>query len=115
MAYYETYLWTWIAYLLAAVGMYFVVTKFTKYWRSMNAKNYIRMISAVILFTPATHDLDGASAIAPAYIVMFGELLTNGLQSALQGLIPLLFGLLIGAIVLALQALMSTKSPKQAN
>ncbi|WP_283787130.1 hypothetical protein QNI23_010935 [Bermanella sp. WJH001] len=108
MAYIETYQWAWVVYLLAAVGMYYVVVKFTKYWRNQDVKNYMRMISAVILFTPASHTLDGLNALAPAYIVMLGELLTNGVIAALQGVIPILLALLLGAIALATQALINS-------
>jgi len=115
MAYYDTYQWAWVAYLLAAVGMYYVVIKFTKYWVNLDVKNYARMISAVILFTPASHSLDGISAIAPAYIVLLGELLTNGVVASLQGLIPLLLALLIGAIALAIQAFINSKIAQYKN
>ena len=104
MAYYETYLWTWIAYLVASLGMYYVVIKTTKYWRSFDLKSYFRMICAVILFPPASHSIDGASAIAPAYIVFFGEFLTNGFKASLQGLLPLLGVLLLGAVLLTIEA-----------
>lgn len=115
MAYYDTYQWAWVAYLLAAVGMYFVVVKFTKYWINLDVKNYVRMISAVVLFTPASHTLDGIPAIAPAYIVLLGELLTNGVVAALQGLIPLLLALLLGAIALAVQAIINSKIAQYKN
>lgn len=115
MAYYETYQWAWIAYLLAGVGMYYVVVKFTKYWRNQDIKNYLRMISAVILFTPAFHSLDGIEAVAPAYIVMLGELFTNGVTASLQGGVPLLLALLVGAIALALQALINSLIAKFKN
>ncbi|NVK38080.1 MAG: hypothetical protein HWE18_09165 [Gammaproteobacteria bacterium] len=115
MAYYDTYQWAWVAYFLAAVGMYYVVIKFTKYWVNLDVKNYARMISAVILFTPASHSLDGISAIAPAYIVLLGELLTNGVVASLQGLIPLLLALLIGAIALAIQASINSKIAQYKN
>ncbi|MGR6872973.1 hypothetical protein ACU6U9_11835 [Pseudomonas sp. HK3] len=108
MAYIETYLWAWVTYLLAAVGMYYVVVKFTKYWRNQDVKNYLRMVSAVVLFTPAYHTLDGLDALAPAYIVMFGELFTNGTLAALQGVIPILLALLLGAVALAIQALINS-------
>ncbi|MAA70869.1 MAG: hypothetical protein CL679_03965 [Bermanella sp.] len=113
MAYYETYLGAWVAYLLAAVGMYYVVVKLSKYWLNEDVKNYVRMISAVILFVPASHTLDGLSVIAPAYIVMFGELFTNGVTAALQGLIPLLLALLLGAIALAIQAFIRSMLAKR--
>jgi hypothetical protein len=109
MAYQETYQYAWIAYLLAALGMYFVVVKFSKYWKSENAKDYFKMISAVILFTPASHTVIEGSAIAPAYIVVFGELLQNGLKSAMSGIVPLLFGFLLGAVALAIQAYIKSK------
>lgn len=114
MAYYDTYLLTWVAYLVAALGMYYVVVKFTKYWRNDDLKNYLRMISAVVLFTPAGHSIDGLSALAPAFIVFFGELLTSGIKGAFQGLLPILFALLIGAIALTIQALFKASSAKKA-
>jgi len=113
MAYYETYQWAWVVYLLAAVGMYYVVVKFTKYFRNQDLKSYLRMISAVILFTPANHALDGIEAISPAFIVLFGELLTNGAAASIQGLIPLLLALLLGAIALAVQALINSMLAKR--
>jgi hypothetical protein len=115
MAYYETYQWAWVVYLLAAVGMYYVVVKFTKYWRNEDVKNYLRMISAVVLFTPAYHTLDGIQALSPAYIVLFGELLTNGAAASLQGVIPLLLALLLGAVALAVQAFINSMLAKHKN
>ena len=104
MAYYETFQEVWIVYLAASIGLYFVVSKISKYWVNEERKGYFRMVSAVILFTPATHSIYGTKALAPAFIVMFGELLTNGPKAAMAGLIPLLFALLVGAIALATQA-----------
>ncbi len=109
MAYQETYQYTWIVYLLASIGMYYVVVKLSKYWLNEDRKNYFRMISAVILFTPASHSADGISAIAPAYIVMFGELLQNGVKAAMSGLVPLLFATLIGALALGIEAYIASK------
>ncbi|GAA6134499.1 hypothetical protein NBRC116188_12880 [Oceaniserpentilla sp. 4NH20-0058] len=114
MAYYDTYLLTWVAYLVAALGMYYVVVKFTKYWRNEDLKNYLRMIGAVVLFTPASHAIDGIPSIAPAFIVLLGELLTSGTKAAFQGLLPILFALLLGAIALTIQALFKASSAKQA-
>jgi len=114
MAYYETYQWSWIVYLLAAVGMYYVVFKFTKFWRNLDVKNYTRMISAVILFTPASHAMDGIDSIAPAFIVMFGELLTNGVKAMFQGLVPILIASLIGAVLLTIQAFFQARKLQKA-
>lgn len=115
MAYQETYQYAWVVYLLASLGMYYVVVKFSKYWKSEDRKHYFRMICAVILFTPASHGVNGISAIAPAYIVMFGELLQNGVKAAMSGLVPLLFAMLLGAVALGVQAyLKSKKAAKQA-
>jgi uncharacterized membrane protein len=109
MAYQETYQYAWITYLVAAVGMYFVVVNFSKYWKNENAKNYFKMISAVILFTPASHTVLEGSTIAPAYIVVFGELLQNGLKAAMSGIVPLLLGLLLGTVILPVQAYVNSK------
>lgn len=109
MAYQEAYQNAWMVYLLASLGMYFVVVKLSKYWLSHDKKEYFRMVSAVILFTPASHDVDGVSAIAPAFIVMLGELLQNGVKASMAGLVPLLSALLLGAILLAVQAYLKAK------
>lgn len=104
MAYYETYVWAWLAYLLAATGLYFVVVKLTKYWIKVDAKNYTRLAAAAILFTPASHVMDGHRTLAPAFIVTLGELLVHGLKAAMQGLVPLLFALFLGAMALSVEA-----------
>ena len=109
MAYQEVYQYTWVVYLLASVGMYYVVVKWSKYWINENKKNYFRMISAVVLFTPASHGLFHVSAIAPAYIVLFGELFQHGIKASMQGLVPLLGALLLGAVALGIQAYIKTK------
>lgn len=109
MAYYETFQYAWVGYLIAALGVYWSVWKISKYWQNNDLKNYFRMISAVILFTPASHAELGTDALAPAFIVTLGELLTNGVQAAMQGLIPLLVGLLVGAVALALQVYINVK------
>jgi len=109
MAYYLTYQYTWIAYLAAAVGMYYCVVKFTKYWKSVDLRNYSRMVSAVILFTPASHTIEGTFSLAPAFIVSLGELLTNGSQAAMQGVVPLMLALFLGALILTVQAFWSSK------
>jgi len=113
MAYYETFLEVWVVYLAAAIGVYFCVSKISKYWTSEERKDYFRMVSAVILFTPASHSLLGSKALAPAFIVMFGELLTNGPKAAMTGLIPLLVALLIGAVLLAIQAFIRVKQSEK--
>ncbi len=104
MAYYLTYQYTWIAYLLAALGMYYCVVKFTKYWVHLDLRSYARLFSAVILFTPASQTVDGSSSIAPAFIIALGELLTHGVKASMQGLVPILFALFVGALLLAIQA-----------
>jgi hypothetical protein len=109
MAYQETYQYAWIVYLLASVGMYYVVVKLCKYWKNEDQKNYFKMSCAVILFTPAGHAVDGISVIAPAYIVTLGELLQNGPNAAMSGLMPLLLALLLGAVLLAIQAFIKSK------
>lgn len=109
MAYYDTFQQIWFMYLLAAIGLYYVVVKLSKYWISEERKNYFRMVSAVILFTPASHSIYGTKALAPAFIVMFGELFTSGVKAAMTGLVPLLLGLFIGALALAAQAFIRVK------
>jgi Ni/Fe-hydrogenase subunit HybB-like protein len=109
MAYQETYQYAWLAYLLASVGMYYVVVKMSKYWKSENLKSYWKMISAVILFTPAVHVAEGITVLAPAYIVALGELFQNGPKAAMLGLVPLLFALLLGSVLLAIQAFVKSK------
>lgn len=113
MAYYDTFQEVWVVYLAAAIGLYFVVSKLSKYWVSEERKGYFRMVSAVVLFTPATHSIYGTKALAPAFIVMFGELLTNGPKAAMAGLIPLLIALLVGAIALAIQAYIRVKQSEK--
>ncbi len=109
MAYYLTYQYTWMFYLAAAVGMYYCVVKFTKYWKSFDLRNYTRMVSAVILFTPASHTVDGNFTLAPAFIVSLGELLTNGTKAAMQGVVPLMLALFVGALILTVQAFWTSK------
>lgn len=109
MAYYETFQYAWVGYLLAAIMVYWSVWKISKYWENGDVKNYFRMVSAVVLFTPASHTELGTDALAPAFIVTLGELLTHGIQAAMKGLIPLLIGLLVGAIALALQVYINVK------
>ena len=112
MAYYETYQYAWLFYLAAAVGMYYVAVKFTKYWANRDIVNFIRMISAVILFTPAVHTMDENSALAPAFIISAGELLTNGPKAAMLGVVPLMGALFIGALLLTIQALWSSRKAR---
>jgi hypothetical protein len=112
MAYYLTYQYTWVLYLAAALGMYFCVVKFTKYWKSDDLRSYSRMMSAVILFTPATHSMDGNFSLAPAFIVSFGELLTNGAKAAMQGFVPLMLALFLGAFILTVQAFWNSRKVK---
>ncbi len=109
MAYYDTYQWAWLVYLTAALGMYFVVVKFTKYWISEDLRNYTRLFGAAILFTPVSHTMDGHTVLAPAFIVTFGELLTHGIKAAMAGLLPLLAVLFLGAITLTAQAFYKAK------
>jgi len=115
MAYYETYIWAWLIYLVAASALYFVTVKFTKYWIKVDAKNYTRLAAAVILFTPASHVMDGHRALAPAFIVTFGELLVNGLKASMQGLVPLLFALFLGAVALSVEAYVRTVRSRNSN
>ena len=112
MAYYETYQYAWIFYLVAALGMYYVAVKFTKYWSNKDVVNFIRMVSAVILFTPAFHTMDGNTALAPAFIISAGELLTNGPKAAMLGVVPLMGALFVGAFILTIQALWSARKAR---
>jgi len=114
MAYYETYLYAWCFYLLACVGFYWCVAKLSQYWQNEDVKYYLRMFTAVVLFTPALHEMDGIEALAPAFIVFFGELLTYGFEEALQGLIPLLLALFFGSLMLMLQAFIKRNKLKAA-
>ena len=109
MAYYETYLYSWALYLLAATGMYYVAVKYSKYWVNRDLANFSRMVSAVILFTPATHTMDGNSALAPAFIISAGELLTHGPKAAMLGVVPLMAALFVGALILTIQALWKSR------
>ncbi len=109
MAYYDIYQWAWLVYLIAALGMYVVAVKFTKYWISENLRNYTRLFSATILFTPVSHTMDANTVLAPAFIVTFGDLLTYDLKAAMTGLLPLLAVLFLGTIVLTAQALYKSK------
>ena len=109
MAYYQTYQYTWLFYLAAALGFYFCVIKFTKYWKSIDLRNYTRMVAAVILFTPASHTVDGNFTLAPAFIVSLGELLTHGSKAAMQGVVPLMLALFLGALILTVQAFWTSK------
>ncbi len=104
MAYYLTYQYTWMFYLAAALGFYFCVVKLTKYWQGDDLRNYTRMVAAVMLFTPASHTVDANFTLAPAFIVSFGELLTNGTKAAMQGVVPLMLALFVGALILTVQA-----------
>lgn len=113
MAYYETYMIAWLVYLLAAIGVYFVAVKLSKYWVKTETKNYFRLFAAVVLFTPATHVVEGYKSIAPAFIVMFGELLTYGVKASLKGLVPLLFAMFLGAVILAADAYIKTLKAKK--
>ena len=109
MAYYETYLYAGLVYLVAALGMYYVVVKFTKYWANRDVVNFLRMVAAVILFTPAFHTMDGNTAMAPAFIISAGELLTNGPKAAMMGVVPLMGALFVGALLLTIQALWNSR------
>ncbi|EAT11945.1 hypothetical protein HF888_11205 [Bermanella marisrubri] len=113
MAYYETYLYAWIVYLAACVGFYWCVLKVSKYWENTDVRDYLRMFTAVILFTPASHEMDGIQAIAPAFMVFVAELLTYGFQESLQGLLPLLLALFLGATALAIHAYFKRSLPKK--
>jgi len=112
MAYYETYQWAWLVYLIAALGMYFVVVKFTKYWTGEYVRNYLRLFSAVILFTPAIHTADENTILAPAFIVAFGEFLTADMKAAMAGVLPLLLALFLGLVILAIRAFLKRKAVK---
>ena len=108
MAYPEYFQGAWIAYLVASIGLYLVWFFWTKNIRNADIKQYVRLIPAVLLFTPAIHQ---GEYLAPAFIVALGELFTNGPKEAMQGVVPLLIALLGGAILLAVFALL--KRPKK--
>jgi membrane protein implicated in regulation of membrane protease activity len=105
MAYFEYYQMAWAVYLIAAVLLMFVWFRLTKNMQAGDRQQYVRLIPAVLLFTPAVND----QALAPAFIVTLGELLTNGVQSAMMGIVPLLVTLLLGAIALAIYSLFKPK------
>lgn len=105
MAYFEYYQAAWAVYLVSAVALLFVWFRLTAVMQPGDRRQYVRLIPAVLLFTPAVNE----QALAPAFIVALGELLTNGVQAAMMGIVPLLVALLLGAILLALIALFKPK------
>lgn len=105
MAYFEYYQAAWAVYLISAIALLFVWFRLTTNMQPGDRKQYVRLIAAVLLFTPAVND----QALAPAFIVTFGELFTSGVQAAMMGIVPLLVALLVGAIGLALYSLFKPK------
>lgn len=105
MAYFEYYQAAWGIYLIGAFALLLVWFRLTKNMQAGDRKQYIRLIPAVLLLTPAVND----QALAPAFIVTLGELFTHGVQAAMMGIVPLLVALLLGAIILALLSLFKSK------
>jgi len=101
MAYFEYYQAAWVIYLVCAVLLMWTWFKLTDPMEPGDLKQYVRLIPAVLLFTPAVN----GESLAPAVIVTLGELLTQGVKAAMMGIVPLLGALMLGAIILALYAL----------
>ena len=107
MAYFEYYQTAWIVYLVSAVALLFVWFRLTKNMQPGDRKQYTRLIPAILLFTPAVNQ----QALAPAFIVTVAELLTDGVRSAMMGIVPLLVALLLGAIGLAVYSIFKPRAP----
>ncbi len=109
MAYLEYYHAAWGVYLASAVCLYIVWFIWTKGIKNIDLRQYIRLVPAVLLFTPAFHNGEN---LAPAFIISLGELFTNGTKEAMQGVVPMLMVLMVGAILLAVSALLKRPSKK---
>lgn len=102
----ESYALVWFLYLLFAGLAYAAWWGVTHYLQKPNLRMYLRLIPATFLFVPASN---GGENYAPAFMVAFGELLTNGLVAAMAGIIPILVALTLGVLALTLYAFWKAK------
>jgi len=88
-----TYLIAWIIYLLAAVGLNAIFWKLSHHWKQ-GLKLMTRISLAVISFTPYFSDPQQYK-FAPAFLIVFFELIFGDKKIAANAVAPLLILLLL--------------------
>lgn len=102
----ESYGFVWFLYVLCAGLAFAAWWGVTTFIKQPNVRIYLRLIPGVLLFVPASN---GGENYAPAFIVAFGELLTNGLTAAMAGIIPILVALAVGVVLLVISEIFLRK------
>ena len=94
------YMESWLIYLVAACGLVLVFWKMTKPFPK-DFRKILCAVMACILLTP-WFSLEGESLLAPAFMVVAFEALSNGMEGALRGAFPILASILIVLVLMTI-------------
>jgi hypothetical protein len=82
------YLGVWCVYLVAGLGFYVVLHRFTRFQQALWWSYTMRSLFLALALTPWYANVDSAT-FAPALMVMTLDLITIGSEAALRALVPL--------------------------
>lgn len=99
----------WLLYGVSALACFWAWDKMFFWIQQKDMKAMIRILGAVLLFTPAPLDMDslnvGPANYAPAFIIILFRTLLENNSSILDAVIYMLGGLFIGLILMSLLSL----------
>ncbi|MFT4766354.1 MAG: hypothetical protein ACI9OH_003481 [Oleispira sp.] len=94
----------WLMYAVSALACFWAWEKMFFWVVQKDLKAIVRILGAVLLFTPAPLDL-GSSNYAPAFIVILFRTFLENNAPILDAVIYMLAGLFIGLIIMSLLSL----------
>lgn len=96
----------WLVYALSALACFWAWDRMFFWIRQKDAKAFVRILGAVLLFTPAPMDAD-ATNHAPAFIVILFRTFLENNAPIFDALIYMLGGLFLGLILMSLLSLVN--------
>lgn len=96
----------WLVYAVSALACFWAWDKMFFWVRQKDIKALVRILGAVLLFTPAPMDVE-ASSHAPAFIVILFRTFLENNASIYDALIYMLTGLFAGLILMSVLSLIN--------
>jgi hypothetical protein len=97
----QEYIIGWVVYLIAALGLLFVFWRMTRSIPWFYPKQYLRLIGAAFLLSPAVVD-DAAAYLAPAWVMATLQLVFTGVDNFWPLARVVLMAALIAAMIYSL-------------
>lgn len=94
----------WLVYAVAALACFWAWDKMFFWIQQKDMKAIVRILGAVLLFTPAPLEVDGGD-FAPAFIVILFRTFLENNAVILDAVIYMLVGLFAGLILMSLLSL----------